>query len=83
MSCGTPPTRVERIPLPQVEGLPALLRKLNATDPAEFDTMEKRILAMRDTHFTPRATVDHISRFVIGRPNDLVCQKIPRSVRDA
>jgi len=68
-----------------LDGLKPLLESLRGMSDEEVEAMEQRILSKRETHFTREATWRQISSFMTGGEGggDLVCQKLPATVRDA
>jgi len=60
-----------------LSGLGDLVERLSSVGDAEIKKREARILAVRDTHFTPAAQLEQISAFMTGQRGggDLECQK--------
>ena len=65
-----------------VKGIDELVSRLENTTAEQIVELERRIVELRDSHFSVQGVLDQIQRFMLNEENDLRCQKLPATVRD-
>lgn len=65
-------------------GLVALVQELHGLSMEHVQKREERIRSYLKSHFTVSGVLSQLQNFMLGtnQNNDLVCQRLPRSVRD-
>jgi len=64
-------------------GTSELAASLKNMTTEEIMRREKRIVELRESHFSVKGVMDQIQRFMLDQENDLQCQKLPDSARDS
>jgi len=77
------PERVEEVGfITNMTGLPALLSRLLTMSDDEVRQREQGALELAKSHFSAYPVMQQMSRFMMGNATDLVCQGLPRTIRD-
>jgi hypothetical protein len=67
--------------LTSVDELPSMFDRLLQMSDAELHAKERLAARLIDSHYSYNGTLDQISKFMVGAPNDLLCQRLPSTVR--
>ena len=62
-----------------VDALPQLLHRLFWTPLSQLKRREGLVMRFAQLHLPPQAIMEHIGRFLRGRPSDLRCVKLPQT----